>query len=658
MAAPLPVSTSQFESPAVSQSHAGRLALLERILSNPQLPSPPTLALRLVEKTNDPACKVLEISDLLAQDPALCGKLLKTLNSSLYSFSQPITSLQRAVSILGMKPLRSLILGLTLPAMQARTDPDEGLRTYWKDSVGGAIVARELAKRLRSASPEDDLVASLLRDLGVLLLHQNFPTLYLPVWNGTLAPHADQCAWEERNLGIDHAEVSAALLQSWGMPDEIVEPVRYHHHPVEASALPPALEARAHLLEFAGRVARLERTVHNREFLETTLRIAKERFGLTRPDLESFLADIRSKIEDFASLLRVDIGTCPRFAEVLAAGCEELIRLSAEVSSGSGMHRIARSPGRSAIPNSPDGTGSFSDMIGTSNGNITLSGQTGEFLEQIRELGPLARIHQYRIEKIVGHGSMGIVLKAYDPALDRHVALKVMAPELADSPVAHQRFALEARFAAAIRHENVVSIFAVSDVDGVPFLVMEYVDGTSLQDLLDLGKPFSLKQVSRFAVQMAEGLSAAHRLRLIHRDIKPANILLEAETERVRLTDFGLARTMDRDLNLSQKGLLMGTPLFMSPEQVDGKPLTCASDLFSLGSVLYVLCTGRLPFEYESLSALLHAVVTKEPVPVRQLNAQVPNWLAQTIERLHAKLPEDRFPSAAALADHCKRSIG
>ena len=371
-----------------SDPEPGLDALLERILSNPQLPSPPTLALQIVEKTRQPNCEPSDISDLLAQDPAICGKVLKTLNSSLYSFSQPVKSLQRAVAILGLKPLRSLVLGLTLPAMQLRMEPDDGLRQYWKDSVAGAIIARELAKRLRYPSPEDDLVASLLRDLGMLLLRQNFPTLYVPIWDGTIQIADRQCDWEKRNLGIDHAAVKARPCWTARLLAELVEPVRFHHSPQDASGLPPALEKRAHLLEFAGRLTQLERSANNPAFFKETLRIAKERFGLERPELESFLSQVRTAgIEEFASMLRVDIGTCPNFAEVLAAGCEELIRLSAEAASGWNNERPKGSGGRPGKQLAGDGAEQPANFTDTLSGNVTLSHLTPDYLERLRDLG-------------------------------------------------------------------------------------------------------------------------------------------------------------------------------------------------------------------------------------------------------------------------------
>ncbi len=167
-------------------------------------------------------------------------------------------------------------------------------------------------------------------------------------------------------------------------------------------------------------------------------------------------------------------------------------------------------------------------------------------------------------------------------------------------------------------------------------------------------RAFTTPEIARLGRQTALGLAAAHELRLLHRDIKPANLLIEKNTQQVRITDFGLACAMDGDFQLTQKGLLVGTPNFMSPEQVDGKSLTSASDLFGLGSVLYTACTRRLPFHADTMLGLLHAVAEKTPTPIRVLNPDIPTELIQLIEQLHAKNPTERPESAALVAEYLK----
>src|SRR6516162_2388202 len=185
---------------------------------------------------------------------------------------------------------------------------------------------------------------------------------------------------------------------------------------------------------------------------------------------------------------------------------------------------------------------------------------------------------------------MGVVLKAFDPSLHRVVAIKVLAPQLATSGVARQRFLREAKAAAAVSHDHLVTIHAVDEANGLPYLVMQYIAGPSLQQRIDKEGALEVAEILRIGMQTAEGLAAAHGHGMVHRDVKPANILLEEGVSRVKLTDFGLARAID-DASLTQSGVVAGTPLYMSPEQAAGEPIDHRSDLFSLGSVLYVLCT-------------------------------------------------------------------
>ena len=226
----------------------------------------------------------------------------------------------------------------------------------------------------------------------------------------------------------------------------------------------------------------------------------------------------------------------------------------------------------------------------------------------------------------------------------------MLARGLADGVVAKQRFLREARAAAAVCHEHVVTIHAVDEVGGQPFIVMQLVTGHSLQEKLDRSGPLKLPEILRIGMEIALGLAAAHAQGLVHRDIKPGNILLENGSERVKITDFGLARAVD-DASLTDSGTIAGTPNYMSPEQALGEPIERTTDLFSLGSVLYVMCTGVPPFRAESTVAVLRKVSDEAPPPIRELNPDVPEWLIAIISRLMAKAPAERIQSAAEVAE-------
>jgi uncharacterized protein (TIGR03067 family) len=262
----------------------------------------------------------------------------------------------------------------------------------------------------------------------------------------------------------------------------------------------------------------------------------------------------------------------------------------------------------------------------------------------------LGRLAGYEVSGVIGAGGMGVVLKAIDEPLDRTVAIKVLAPHLAASGAARKRFAREAKAAAAVLHPNVIAIHGVSNDDALPYLVMPYVRGASLQKRLDNEGPLPLPEILRIGAQIAAGLAAAHAQGLVHRDIKPANILLEEGVERVAITDFGLARAVD-DATLTTSGVIAGTPQYMSPEQARGETVDQRSDLFSLGSVLYAACTGRPPFRAETSHGVLRRITDVEPTPIRDVNPDIPNWLATIISRLMAKRAESRYGSAAEVAE-------
>jgi hypothetical protein len=272
------------------------------------------------------------------------------------------------------------------------------------------------------------------------------------------------------------------------------------------------------------------------------------------------------------------------------------------------------------------------------------------FLAPSQQPGGLGRLGHYEVLEVVGQGGMGIVLRARDTKLERVVAIKVLAAALAASGTARQRFAREARAAAAVRDEHVIDIHAVCDDAPVPYIVMEFVEGFTLEALLRRDGPPAVKEVLRIGMQVARGLAAAHQQGLIHRDVKPANILLQNGVQRVKLTDFGLARAAD-DASLTQSGFIAGTPEYMSPEQANGVRVDHRSDLFSLGSVLYTLCAGHPPFRAKSAMEVLLRVCDDTPRPLREVNPDIPDWLQAIVARLHAKDPADRFQTAAEVAD-------
>ena len=281
------------------------------------------------------------------------------------------------------------------------------------------------------------------------------------------------------------------------------------------------------------------------------------------------------------------------------------------------------------------------------------------FLLPAAEPGELGRLGNYRVLRVLGSGGMCTVFAAEDVALRRPVALKVMHPELAADPDNNgwQRFLREARSLAGIKHRHLVTVYQAFEERGAACLVMELLEGESLEGRLRRTPPPDVAEVVRVGREVAVGLAALHDRGLVHRDVKPGNVWLEAPDGHVKILDLGLVRSAAEEMHLTESGMVVGTPAYMSPEQVRGKAVDARSDLFSLGCVLYTLCTGRPPFEGDTPLARAAALAADEPPPARGLNRAVPRALSDLIAELLAKNPNDRPTTAAEVADRL-RDIG
>ena len=281
-----------------------------------------------------------------------------------------------------------------------------------------------------------------------------------------------------------------------------------------------------------------------------------------------------------------------------------------------------------------------------------------DFLAPPQAADEIGRLGSYRILKVIGSGGMGTVLLAEDTKLRRQVALKVLKKSQAALPGNRERFIREAQATAAIEHDHIVPIYQVDEDRNVPFLAMKLLIGESLDARLVREEKLPTSEVLRIGREIAEALAAAHERGLIHRDIKPANVWLEEGRDRVKLVDFGLALALDDDGDdrLTGEKYLVGTPLYMSPEQASGDmPLDHRTDLFSLGVVLYRMATGDLPFKGKKTFHILFALANKTPLEPRDVNPGVPRQLSNFIMNLLSKDPDDRPKSArvvvAALGD-------
>jgi len=306
-----------------------------------------------------------------------------------------------------------------------------------------------------------------------------------------------------------------------------------------------------------------------------------------------------------------------------------------------------------------------------------------------RQADEIGRLGAYRLLRILGAGGMGVVYAAEDTQLHRPVAIKVMKGPLAADTAQRQRFLREARIVASFTHDNIVAIFHIGEEGGAPYLVMPRLQGSTLQGRLAEGEKFGIDAILRIGREIALGLAAAHGQGLIHRDIKPGNVWLEQQGRltaenaesakasqpnqdrtdsvssatsafsavkyRVKILDFGLSRKIEQDARITGAGTILGTPAYMAPEQASAGAVDARCDLYSLGVVLYELCTGRVPFQHKDLLAQVVALATETPRHVRELNPGVPADLADLIMRLMAKKPDARPTSAQAVVEEIER---
>ena len=266
----------------------------------------------------------------------------------------------------------------------------------------------------------------------------------------------------------------------------------------------------------------------------------------------------------------------------------------------------------------------------------------------MKESPKIPDIGKYHILELVGEGAMGVVYKAVDSVLDRTVAVKVMNDAIARHEELRARFLREAQAAASLQHPNVVSIYDLGEVDGHLYIAMEFVQGADLESIVQQGTPLSLQEKLDIVIDVLTGLTFAHKRGIVHRDIKPANIRI-AEDGRAKLMDFGVAHLTSS--NLTSTGASLGTPVYMSPEQITGGKATPATDLFAVGAVLYELLTGTKPFDAPTLQGLFYKILTEKPKPIREAMPGLPSALDHIVEKAMAKDAPQRYQSALDMAN-------
>ena len=276
--------------------------------------------------------------------------------------------------------------------------------------------------------------------------------------------------------------------------------------------------------------------------------------------------------------------------------------------------------------------------------------------------GILQSLGRYRLEREIGRGAMGTVYLGRDSAINRLVAIKAipLAREFSDSELAEARarFFREAETAGRLNHPNIVTIYDVGEQDGLAYIAMEYLKGKHLSDFAGPNSLLEPRKVVELVARTADALGFAHKQNVVHRDIKPANLMYDAAGDTLKITDFGIARLTDS--GSTRTGIVLGTPSFMSPEQLEGRSVTGHSDLFSLGVTLFQLLTGQLPFRADTMTGLMQQIAEAPHPPIKAIRPDLPDCVQKVIDRALAKTPENRFESGAQMAaalDDCRTRI-
>jgi serine/threonine protein kinase len=264
---------------------------------------------------------------------------------------------------------------------------------------------------------------------------------------------------------------------------------------------------------------------------------------------------------------------------------------------------------------------------------------------------------RYELEELVANGGMSRIYKAHDTALERHVALKVLRPQFGDDEEYVARFRREARIVAQLSHPHIVTVIDRGEADGHQFIVFEYVEGETLKDLVERTGPLPAHRAVELTLQVADGLAYAHQNGLVHRDVKPQNVLL-TRAGVAKVTDFGIARSLDVEHGVTQTGTVLGTSNYLSPEQASGQQVTAATDVYSLGVVLYELLAGEVPFHGNNLVAVAMRHLHETPPSLLETRPDLPLRLVAAVEKALEKDPADRFDSMDAFAAELRRCLG
>ena len=614
-----------------SMKDSARERLLDKLQSGYKLPTLSAIAMQLVKLATDEHSTSVDLAELIRQDPSLSARLMRLANSSYYRTKNPLTTLQQAVNRVGFQRMRIMALSISLrDSFPMGKVGQMDYEKFWRTSMYRSLLAQSLAQHLQRCDPEEAFVAALTLDIGLLVL---FDICIKGKKIDIDLGQDDQkklLEWEREHIGIDHRQVGKEVLSRWNFPNEITVCQ-------ETIGISDITEQSTELAKITSLATDLTRLVFAQpDSYQKIFAESKRIFGLTPEVIDTILQEHFQQIQEIADVLLENNNSEESLLPLLDKAHKELSLIFEKMNASEQVffEEVETTAEESSETPSPDKTPSKIPKFGTVYG-------------------------RYRIEKVLGQGAMGHISLAYDNKLARRVAIKTLNLDSLKNKEARELaqnfFLQEARVTANLHHSHISTIFDMGIEEGTPYIIMEFIDGKDLRQLIKTKAKFSLQQKLTIISMIARALNYTHQRGILHRDIKPANIMIQ-RNGIPKVTDFGIARIMDANSSNDLKNFILeksgffATPNFMAPEQIKYRIFDNRSDIFSLGVLAYNWLSFQKPFQGNTVQKILNTIVQKAPPPLSQI-CQVDKRLEKIINRAIAKNPHNRYQNAEDFSD-------
>ncbi len=569
--------------------------------------------IRLQKLINDPTLKMPELSKVILADPILTAKILKMANSPYFGMPHKINSINHALMILGLQNIMNILYreGLLQLFQASSPEQEEAVAALWRHSNIVSVCASGLHDLFEGLNKGTLFTLGIIHDIGKLIM------VGLPQarerHSGDLSIYD-----EDQFLGINHAVIGQIALEHWNFSELMIKSVAMHHAPSYADAKTLGLD-------------------DEQQKYVTTLFIA-DQIAKLFADRDTGAIQIYSLLSSYHHLVDRNKLISKIMDMNFLAQIREAETIAVSEHRGKSADTIVRTD-RMHQPETVDRTGLKAGAV------------TRDTAAAVKSPASLPRMGRYEIIKELGRGAMGTVYLGRDPLINREVVIKTLRHQDAhdeQAAEARSRFFREAEALGKLSHPNIVTVFDVGEYEGTTYMAMELLDGSDLIPYCKKNNLLPVNDVIRIISSAATALHFAHENGVVHRDIKPGNIQILKKGD-IKILDFGIARVVET--SKTHTGIIIGSPSYMSPEQVEGQKLDGRSDLFSLGAVLYELLSGERPFKGDSLTALLHQITMVQPAPIKTLRPAVPDRCVAVIEKALAKDKEKRYQTGMQMAN-------